>query len=421
MLTKKRWTIFSLLVLCGGTIYKLPSLKDAFYVPMQEYFHLTNGEIGNAMSVNSIVTTIGFFLSIYFSDRLPRRFTMSFSLIATGLLGIYLSTMPGYWGILFVWALFGVTCDMLNWPVLLKSVSLLGDNTQQGRLFGFFETGRGIVDTIIAFSALAVFTWFGSDYFGFKAAILFYSFIAIVVGVVILFVLKESPEEQVAKKEKDIAKESRPGLGGVLKNKTVWLIAFSVFCVYAVYCGLTFFIPFLRNVYALPIALVGAYGIINQYCLKMVGGPIGGLIADKVLKSPSKYLFYTFIISAVALVGLILLPHEHMPVYLGMACTLLFGAVIFTQRAVFFAPIGEAGISEKNTGAAMALGSFIGYAPAMFCYSLYGYILDSQPGLLGYQIVFGLMAVFACAGIIISGLLIKNIRAARLSESLASA
>lgn len=208
MLSKKRWTIFSLLVLCGGTIYKLPSLKDAFYVPMQEYFHLTNGEIGNAMSVNSIVTTIGFFLSIYFSDKLPRRFTMSLSLIATGLLGIYLSTMPGYWGILFVWALFGVTCDMLNWPVLLKSVSLLGDNTQQGRLFGFFETGRGIVDTIIAFSALAVFTWFGSDYFGFKAAILFYSFIAIAVGVIIFFVLKESPEEQTAKKENAAKKKA---------------------------------------------------------------------------------------------------------------------------------------------------------------------------------------------------------------------
>jgi uncharacterized protein with PQ loop repeat len=98
----------------------------------------------------------------------------------------------------------------------------------------------------------------------------------------------------------------------------------------------------------------------------------------------------------------------------------MFGAVIFTQRAVFFAPIGEAGISEKNTGAAMALGSFIGYAPAMFCYSLYGYILDTNPGLSGYKIVFGLMAVFACAGIVISGLLIKNIRAQRKAEPLTS-
>lgn len=135
MLTKKKWALFSLLTLCGGTIYKLPSLKDAFYIPMQEYFHLTNGQIGNAMSVNSFVTTVGFFLSIYFADKLPRRYTMSFSLIATGLLGVYLTTMPGYWGILFVWALFGVTCDMMNWPVLLKSVSRLGNS----------ETTRSVV------------------------------------------------------------------------------------------------------------------------------------------------------------------------------------------------------------------------------------------------------------------------------------
>ena len=71
MLTKKKWALFSLLTLCGGTIYKLPSLKDAFYIPMQEHFHLTNGQIGNAMSVNSFVTTVGFFLSIYFADKQP--------------------------------------------------------------------------------------------------------------------------------------------------------------------------------------------------------------------------------------------------------------------------------------------------------------------------------------------------------------
>ena len=98
MLTRKKWALFSLLTLCGGTIYKLPSLKDAFYIPMQEYFHLTNGQIGNAMSVNSFVTTVGFFLSIYFADKLPRKYTMSFSLIATGLLGITLLDVAKIWG-----------------------------------------------------------------------------------------------------------------------------------------------------------------------------------------------------------------------------------------------------------------------------------------------------------------------------------
>ncbi len=42
MLTKKKWALFSLLTLCGGTIYKLPSLKDAFYIPMQEYGNDSN-------------------------------------------------------------------------------------------------------------------------------------------------------------------------------------------------------------------------------------------------------------------------------------------------------------------------------------------------------------------------------------------
>ena len=89
--------------------------------------------------------------------------------------------------------------------------------------------------------------------------------------------------------------------------------------------------------------------------------------------------------------------------------TLGFGAIVFTQRAVFFAPIGEAKIAENKTGAAMALGSFIGYAPAMFCFSLYGYILDLNPGIIGYKIVFGIMACFAFSGAVVSVMLVKRI------------
>ncbi len=112
-------------------------------------------------------------------------------------------------------------------------------------------------------------------------------------------------------------------------------------------------------------------------------------------------------------------PHESMPVYLGMACTLGFGAIVFTQRAVFFAPIGEAKIAENKTGAAMALGSFIGYAPAMFCFSLYGYILDLNPGIIGYKIVFGIMACFAFCGAVVSVMLVKRI-SQRKKEMLAA-
>ena len=56
-----------------------------------------------------------------------------------------------------------------------------------------------------------------------------------------------------------------------------------VFTVYCIYCGLTYFIPFLNQIYFLPATAVGMYGIINQYGLKMVErtNP-GGFMSDKV-------------------------------------------------------------------------------------------------------------------------------------------
>lgn len=68
------------------------------------------------------------------------------------------------------------------------------------------------------------------------------------------------------------------GVVSALKNVNIWLVSFNIFFVYSVYCGLTYFIPFLEEAYALPAALVGVYGIINQYGLKMLGSPVGGFL-----------------------------------------------------------------------------------------------------------------------------------------------
>ena len=113
---------------------------------------------------------------------------------------------------------------------------------------------------------------------GFKAGIWFYSVIVISVGIIIFFVLNRDDDEvKTTAVDRPQEEKKNTSMSSVLKDKTIWLIAFNVFFVYAVYCGLTFFIPFLKNIYLLPVALVGAYGIINQYCLKMIGAPLAGL------------------------------------------------------------------------------------------------------------------------------------------------
>ncbi len=408
----KKWLRFVILVLGAGTIFKLSSLKDAFYVPMQEFMGLSHTQIGAALSVYGLVQTIGNFGSIYISDRFSKRIMISFSLVCIGLVGIYISTFPGYMGILLAWGLLSFFGEVVYWPVLLKAVRLLGDETEQGRLFGFLEAGRGVVDTIVAFSALGIFALLGKGSAALRGGILFFAGTVIAIGIVSYFFIEDDKIETVGKDGKEISKNKVAwnGVMEAVKTPEIWVVSLTIASIYSVYCGLTYFIPFLKDIYGMPVTLVGAYGIINQYGLKMVGGPVGGMLADKKFKSAAKFMRVALMVSVIAMAIFMNLPHESMNVYVGMACTLGFGAIIFSMRAVFFAPVDEIKVPRHISGAAMSIVCIFGYCPQMFAFTLYGSMLDSHPGMAGYKMVFSTMIGFAILGILITSILIKMIK-----------
>ncbi len=407
----KKWFTLFILILGGGTIFKLSSLKDAFYVPMQEYFHLSHTQIGLALSTYAVVQTVGIIFSIYITQRFSKKILLPVGLIGTGIVGIYLSTFPSYYGILISWGVMALFAEVIFWPVLIKTVKLLGSSDEQGRMFGFLEAGRGVIDTIVAFSALGLFIWLGSGVAGFRAAILFFAGAVILVGIITYFFVEHDPIV-VDEDDPELSKNkiALKGAMQAIKLPELWVVSFTIFSVYSVYAGLTYFIPFLKEIYGMPVALVGAYGIVNQYGLKMVGGPVGGFLVDKKFRSASKYLRFTFLLAVIAMIIFMLLPHETMNVYLGMTATLGFGAIIFTQRAVFFAPLDEIKIPDKISGAAVSVACLVGYAPSIFAFTMYGSVLDHNPGITGYRIVFSIMIAFSLIGFIISNYLVRMIK-----------
>lgn len=411
----KKWFTFVVLVLGAGTIFKLSSLKDAFYVPMQEFMGLTHTQIGAALSVYGLVQTIGNFASIYIADRFSKRKLISISLVCIGIVGIYISTFPDYYGILLAWGLLSFFGEVVYWPVLLKSVRLLGDENEQGRLFGFLEAGRGVVDTAVAFSALGVFAFLGKGALALRGAILFYSAVIASAGIISYFLVED---DKVDSTQKNVSKNKLAWEGVItaIKMPEIWVVSLTIASIYSVYCGLTYFIPFLKDIYGIPVTLIGAYGIINQYGLKMVGGPIGGILVDKKFKSATKFLRVALIVAIFAMIGFIFLPHESMNVYLGMAATLGFGAIIFSMRAVFFAPIDEIKVPRNISGAAMSIACILGYAPQMFAFALYGSILDKFSGIQGYRYVFIIMIIFCILGVGITTILLKMIKRKKLEQ-----
>lgn len=403
-----KWIKLSFLILGGGTIFKLSSMKDVFYVPMQQDWGLTNAQIGFGFTVYTIAQTIGLFSSLYIADRFSKKILLPVGLIGVGLCGAYLSTLPSFTGYLISFAVMALFADVIYWPVLLKAVRLLGNKEEQGRLFGFLEAGRGIVDVIIASGALYVFVLFGEGKEGMQAGLIFYTVITIVIGIITYFIVDD--DKKVSDNTADANKKVLEGIKSVIKCPNLWLASMTIFFIYSAYCGLTYFIPFLKDIYALPIALVGAYGIINQYALKMVGGPVGGFLSDKVFKSPTKFLQFTSLLAAVAMGVFMFLPHETMNVYLGMAATLGFGAIIFSQRAIFFAPMEEIGTKREYAGSAMAFACILGYMPAMFAYAIYGSFLDNYPGIKGYNFVFSMMIMFSLLAYTTAKILSKRIK-----------
>ncbi|MFD1881313.1 MFS transporter [Paracoccus pacificus] len=407
--SRAKWLRFIVLILGGGTIYKLANIKDAFYVPMQEIMGLSHTQIGTLLSINAIVATVLFVVGGMLADRFDTRKLIPVGLIGAGLLGLYMATFPGYSGMLVIFALLAVCADCIYWPALLKAIRNLGDDDEQGRMFGFLEGGRGVVDTIVAFSALGVFVAMGSGAAGLKSAIIFYALIDIAAGIVTWFLLQGA----AAKTADTTAAPSSGASAGILaaiRVPAIWLVSLNVFMVYIVYCGLTYFIPYLKEMYSLPVALVGAYGIINQYFLKVLGGPTGGFLADKKFHSASRYIRWAFLALLPVMGLIVMLPTGPGYIFPAMAATLSFAFIVFTMRGVFWAPMSEIGIPSNITGSAFGLGCLMGYAPGMFAYTVYGAILDRFPGQQGYTYVFALMSVLAVIGFIVASVLTQMIR-----------
>ncbi|PJY93922.1 MULTISPECIES: MFS transporter [Pseudomonas] len=402
---KAKWFKFLVLILGGGTVYKLANLKDAFYVPMQDFMGLSHTQIGLLLSANAIIATGLFVVGGMLADRYDTRKLIPLGLIGTGALGLYLATFPPFSSLMVVFCLLAVCADCIYWPALLKAIRGLGNDQEQGRMFGLLEGGRGVVDTLVAFSALGVFIALGSGEHGLKAAILFYALIDIAAGVLTWFLLKgnQAPAQTSAK-------NPLANLMQAIKVPAIWLVSFNVFMVYIVYCGLTYFIPYLKEVYGLPLALIGAYGIINQYMLKIFGGPAGGFIADKHFKSPSRYLKWAFLALLPMMAIILLVPKSPGFIYAGMAATLSFAFIVFSMRGVFWAPMGEVGIAPHITGSAFGIGCLIGYAPGMFAYVGYGAILDHFPGQQGYNYVFIAMMLLALIGFAVASRLQRQVR-----------
>jgi len=80
---------------------------------------------------------------------------------------------------------------------------------------------------------------------------------------------------------------------------------------------------------------------------------------------------------------------------------------IFALRGIYFALLEEGGVPLALTGTAAGVASAIGFIPDVFMPVVGGYLLDAYPGVNGYRLLFGFVAVLALIGCVAAVLIVR--------------
>jgi MFS family permease len=260
-------------------------------------------------------------------------------------------------------------------------------------------TGRGAAAAIIGTIGLYVFSLSATDdsvvayAHSFQLVILITAFaVALIAAMVFYFI----PEEGIESK-----KSTSPSLKDVLEvglMPAVWLQAVIIICAYVAY-KTTDDISLYANEVLMYNDVQSAGVATMAFWMRPVFAILAGYFADRW--SGAQISIISFI--ALLVTGLLIASgifESIIAVNLVVLLSTLVG--VYAIRGIYFALMHDATIPIHATGTAVGIMSVIGFLPDVFMGPLMGWLLDGNPGSLGHQYVFLVMALFALVGLLAS-------------------
>ena len=140
----QRYIQLMLLVVAAGAIYPILYLRQVYQPTMLEVFHITDSQLGYLYSSLGTIFLLSYLPSGWLADRIAPRLLICFSLIATGVLGLWYSTAPSFQMLMLIFGGWGLTTGLTFWAAVIKRVTMIAGTHEQGRFFGLLDGGRGL-------------------------------------------------------------------------------------------------------------------------------------------------------------------------------------------------------------------------------------------------------------------------------------
>ena len=399
----RRWLIMACLSLSGGIIFLLPFLREVYYLPLQKALGVSNTQLGVMQGVFGTAALLTYFPGGWLADRISPRILITFSMLATGLSGLYFATFPSYSLSIAVHGFWGITCSLTFWGAMIKATRNWAPSTEQGRAFGILEGGRGIAELATSTAFLAVFARLGSGNLALSWVIILFSVTDILIAVMAWFTLLDTKSEEAERKE------GRPHIGpkqvlAVLKMPVVWLISVVIMAAYGAYWGSYYFTPYATDAFLMSVVFGGAIGV-GKMWLKPLSALGAGFLADRA--GTSRTVAWCLAVLIASFGVFVFTPGNPRLVLVLIVNTAVASLAIFALRGIYFALLEEGGIPLAVTGTAAGVVSVVGFTPDVFMPIVGGVLLDRYPGGLGYRYFFALIVGLCILGLL-SALLIHR-------------
>ena len=404
-------TNFIVLVLCSQFAFSVLAMKGALLPQLLELWQISKTQFGLLMSIYGIVHNIFYVALAWAQDRFSPRVLIPINMIFGGITTFFLGMTSDFATLCFLFVMLSLWCEGAFWPAVLSAVRRSTSDSNQGKIFGLLEGGRGIIELLQNALAVGLYAAFTYSTLGLEVAFMVNAIIMIVLGVVSWLML---PKETLLKAGTDRTLANREvalGMRAMFRLPEVWLAGIVGFTVYMAYTSMPFFLTYLQDLHALPLVAISIFGIVSTSAGRIGVAIPAGFIADRYFGGAIGGMRVGLVAVALVCLCLALLPTTAGFAWPAMVLMTALAFLFFYLRALYFAPFGEMGLPQRFSGSVIAIAAFLIYLPSSFAYLLWGYTIDTNPGAAGYSMLFGLLVVITFAGTLLAHLLKRRIAA----------
>lgn len=397
-------------IFVGYAAYYLIRKNFALAIPDLEKLGYSKGELGIVLSAVSLAYGFSKFFMGNISDRSNARYFLPLGLVlsaATMLIFGFSSFATSSVLIMFCLMFINGWFQGMGWPPCGRIMVHWYSSKERGKVVSFWNIAHNVGGGLMGNIAIWGYGYFNNDWHAY-----FYLPAGIAVGIAIflLLIMKDTPQscglppieeykndypEGYSKKSEIELSSKKIFVEYVLKNKTLWIIAFANVFIYFIRYGILDWAPtYLQEVKNFSIAKSGWAYALYEYAA-IPGTILCGVTSDKLFKgkrAPAGIIFIALTLLAV----LVYWVNRSSPLIDSLAIIsigfLIYGPVMLIGlHALELAPKKAAGTAAGFTGLFGYLGG------ALFANAITGFIIDH----MGWNYYFILMLIAGLISIVL--------------------